>query len=75
VNLDGMMNWMENKQMSKLDDLIQKLCPDGVEYKTLSEVFDTRNGYTPSKKERIFGKMELYHGSEWKIFVRMWNFG
>ncbi len=40
--------------MSKLDDLIQKLCPDGVEYKTLSEVFDTRNGYTPSKKEKNF---------------------
>jgi type I restriction enzyme S subunit len=40
--------------MNKLDDLIQKLCPDGVEYKPLSEIFNTRNGYTPSKKEKNF---------------------
>ena len=40
--------------MSRLDELIQERCPDGVEYKTLSEVFDTRNGYTPSKKEKNF---------------------
>ena len=40
--------------MRKLDDLIQKLCPDGVEYKPLSEIFNTRNGYTPSKKEKNF---------------------
>ena len=40
--------------MSKLDDLIQKLCPDGVEHKPLSEIFNTRNGYTPSKKEKNF---------------------
>lgn len=35
--------------MSKLDELIKELCPDGVEYKKLSEIFSTRNGYTPSK--------------------------
>ena len=35
--------------MSKLETLIQQLCPEGVEYKPLSELFDTRNGYTPSK--------------------------
>lgn len=35
--------------MSKLETLIQELCPEGVEYKPLSELFDTRNGYTPSK--------------------------
>lgn len=57
--------------MSKLDDLIQKLCPDGVEYKPLSEIFNTRNGYTPSKKKRTFGKMEQYHGFVWKTFGRM----
>ena len=34
--------------------MIQKLCPDGVEYKPLSEIFNTRNGYTPSKKEKNF---------------------
>ena len=38
--------------MSRLDDLIQEYCPDGVEYKTLSEIFDTRNGYTPSKSNK-----------------------
>ncbi len=28
---------------------MDKYCPDGVEYKELSEIFDIRNGYTPSK--------------------------
>ncbi len=37
-------------KMTKLETLIQQLCPDGVEYKKLSEIFNTRNGYTPSKK-------------------------
>ena len=27
--------------MSKLDKMITKLCPDGVEYKTISELFNT----------------------------------
>lgn len=40
--------------MSKLDELIQEMCPDGVEYKTLGEIFDIRNGYTPSKKNKSF---------------------
>ena len=31
-------------QMSKLDELIQKLCPNGVEYKTLFEMFDDIKG-------------------------------
>jgi type I restriction enzyme S subunit len=35
--------------MSKLEQLIADLCPDGVEYKELQEVFTIRNGYTPSK--------------------------
>ena len=35
--------------MSKIDELIAELCPNGVEYWTLSEIFNTRNGYTPSK--------------------------
>lgn len=36
--------------MSKIDDLIAKLCPEGVEFRELGEVFTIRNGYTPSKK-------------------------
>lgn len=40
--------------MSKLDKMIAKLCPDGVEYKTISELFNTRNGYTPSKAKKEY---------------------
>ena len=43
----------ERKQ-SKLDELIRELCPNGVEYKTLAELFNTRNGYTPSKSKPEF---------------------
>lgn len=32
----------------------------------LGDVFEIRNGYTPSKQSVLFGQMELYHGSEWK---------
>lgn len=35
--------------MSKINDLIENLCPDGVEYKPITDVFDMRGGYTPSK--------------------------
>lgn len=37
--------------MSKLDELIAEFCPDGVEYIELKELFNTRNGYTPSKSK------------------------
>ena len=40
--------------MSKLQELINKLCPNGVEYKPLAEVFEMRNGYTPSKNNPDF---------------------
>lgn len=40
--------------MSKLEELVQQLCPNGVEYKPLSELFNTRNGYTPSKANSEF---------------------
>ena len=35
--------------MTKLDKLIQELCPDGVQFLRIPELFTTRNGYTPSK--------------------------
>lgn len=35
--------------MSRLEELIQQLCPNGVEFKPLEEVFELKNGYTPSK--------------------------
>ena len=37
--------------MNKIEELIEKFCPDGVEYKTLEEVFVIKNGYTPSKSK------------------------
>ena len=40
--------------MSRLDELIEKLCPDGVEMYELQELFITRNGYTPSKSKSEF---------------------
>ena len=40
--------------MSKLEELIQELCPDGVEYRALYEIFITKNGYTPSKKHKEY---------------------
>ena len=40
--------------MSRLDVLIQELCPDGVKFLSLTELFDTRNGYTPSKSNKGF---------------------
>lgn len=40
--------------MSKLDKLIAELCPDGVEYLPLEEVFILRNGYTPSKSNKAY---------------------
>ncbi|MDE6833548.1 MAG: restriction endonuclease subunit S, partial [Ruminococcus sp.] len=35
--------------MSKLNNLINKLCPDGVEFKTLGDVCKLVTGATPSK--------------------------
>ena len=37
--------------VSRVDELIAELCPDGVEFRALGDVFGTRNGYTPSKSE------------------------
>ena len=35
--------------MKNLETLINELCPDGVEFQTMEEIFEIRNGYTPSK--------------------------
>lgn len=37
--------------MSRISDLIHKLCPDGVPYIELQALFDIHNGYTPSKAD------------------------
>ena len=40
--------------MNILDELIHRYCPNGVEFLTLSELFDTRNGYTPSRSNKEY---------------------
>lgn len=40
--------------MSKIEELIAKYCPNGVEYVKLKEAFEIRNGYTPSKSNPNF---------------------
>jgi hypothetical protein len=38
-----------------------------VEWKTLGDVFDLRNGYTPSKAKSEYWTMVAFLGLEWKI--------
>lgn len=45
--------------MSRLDELIKEHCPEVVEYKELREIFDTRNGFTPSKSKPEFWEGKL----------------
>ena len=40
--------------MSRLDELLEELCPNGVEYKELREIFNLKNGYTPSKANKEY---------------------
>ncbi|GAA7745304.1 restriction endonuclease subunit S [Helicobacter pylori] len=40
--------------MNYIENLLQTLAPKGVEFKTLEEVFEIKNGYTPSKKNPEF---------------------
>ena len=40
--------------MSKIQELINKLCPNGVNYKEIGEIFNVKNGYTPSKNNSDF---------------------
>ena len=37
--------------MSRLEELMEELCPEGVEYVKLKDAFNTKNGYTPSKSQ------------------------
>lgn len=34
--------------------MLRKLCPEGVEFRKLQEIFNTRNGYTPSKANKNY---------------------
>ncbi|MGL2337959.1 restriction endonuclease subunit S [Helicobacter pylori] len=42
--------------MHKIERLLQTLAPKGVEFKALEEVFEIKNGYTPSKNNPEFWK-------------------
>ena len=42
--------------MNKIEKLVKEMCPDGVQYKKLVEIFTIRNGYTPSTKNKEFWK-------------------
>ena len=39
----------DEKSPSVIKEMTKRLCPNGIEWKTLDEVFTIRNGYTPSK--------------------------
>ena len=47
--------------MSELENLIQRLCPDGVEYKPLGDVCEIRSGWGfPNHEQgKKFGKYPL----------------
>lgn len=40
--------------MSKIQEMIDRMCPDGVEFFSICKVFDMRNGYTPSTSDTSF---------------------
>lgn len=51
--------------MSKLQELIRELCPDGVEYKTIKESVGLNRGRRLTKNELLDdGMYEVYHGSK-----------
>ena len=57
--------------MSNLDELIERLCPDGVEYKTIGEVSKFRRGSFPQP----YGNKEWYDGEEAMPFVQVADIG
>ena len=48
--------------MTKLEELIQKLCPDGVEHKPLNEVSKMKRGTSITKKDIVEGKIPVISG-------------
>lgn len=48
--------------MSKLAELIKKLCPDGVEYKKLNEISEMKRGTSVTKKDIIEGDIPVISG-------------
>ena len=54
--------------MSKLDDLINKFCPDGVEYKKLCEVCDMQRGVSLTKANSVEGEYPVISGGKEPAF-------
>ena len=50
--------------MSKLEELIQELCPNGVEYKKLGEIVEYQRGKTITKKNIIEGDIPVISGGQ-----------
>ena len=51
--------------MTKLKNLIQSLCPNGVEYKKIVEVVPVNRGSRLTKSQLSdYGKYDVYHGSK-----------
>lgn len=46
--------------MESIEQMIKRLCPKGVEYVTLGDLFELRNGYTPSKGNVDFWTLREY---------------
>lgn len=42
--------------MSQIDALLNEMCPAGVPFHTISEIFVTKNGYTPATSNKSFWK-------------------
>lgn len=54
--------------MSKLEDLIQKLCPNGVEWKELGEVCEFKRGQPLKSTEAIEGNIPVISGGQRPAF-------
>ena len=50
--------------MSKLDELIKELCPNGVEYKSIADIFDTITDYTAAGSFKTIGDNVKYYKEE-----------
>ena len=48
--------------MTKLEELIQKLCPNGVEHKPLNEVSEMKRGTSITKKDIVEGEIPVVSG-------------
>ncbi|MBS5842607.1 MAG: restriction endonuclease subunit S [Clostridiales bacterium] len=50
--------------MSRLEELIQELCPDGVEYKKLHDVSEMKRGISVTKKDITEGEIPVISGGK-----------